>query len=180
MPEFESLLCVRSSVVRPLRTEVRLAREENREPNTAAARLVREFFRGDVIKPWRQPTIGPNNILFFHELLKPRELDAFDDLDPGFAVVVWAGDADGVPRGVHRFFRENGTERITGTPMYPKDEQVLGTRTRRQLAIQATPDIVTYDENGNETSRTRPTAPAQTHSFWGWASGGPGRLWRLA
>lgn len=33
--------------------------------------------------------------------------------------------------------------------------------------IEYMPDIVTYDENGAETSRTRPTEPSQTHVIFG-------------
>jgi len=53
-----------------------------------------------------------------------------------------------------------GVWEIQGTPEYPFDKQTY---------ISFMPDIVTYDEEGNEISRTRPTEAKQLHKFAGYS-----------
>lgn len=49
------------------------------------------------------------------------------------------------------------------------DEEGTPTLLEEAVYLAWMPDIVTYDESGNERSRTRPTVPAQMHGWMGWS-----------
>jgi len=92
-------------------------------------------------------------------------LERFKELLPGKEFVLGAWDRTGAQYGtkiIPPTYDENGDEvtgeTIEGTPVYPIHARLL----------DVMPDDVTYDENGNETSRTAATAPKQVHKILGW------------
>ena len=67
---------------------------------------------------------------------------------------------DGYQVGIEVSYDENGDVVLTGTPLYTIPNKLKA----------ALPDIVTYDQNGNETSRTPRTVLSDDggHIFYGW------------
>ena len=86
------------------------------------------------------------------------ELDDLTTNFPNHVKIVGAWHWDGRQAGTQ--FVRDAEGNITGTsgsPTYPLHARL----------IQFMPDDVTYDENGNETSRTRPTVPSDVNLAMG-------------
>ena len=146
----EAFIAIRLSTLRAIRAE--LSKDEPNEAAMRAARLLRNA-KGE--GTWRRFTRnGQSAIVFSSTVHNPSLLERLDDL-PG-AAIVGAWTQDGAQLG--QTIEEDGT--VTGTPTWP---------IMRSLLLRAMPDLVSYDENGNETGRQRPTAPYQHHRYMGWA-----------
>lgn len=138
------------------------------------ARKLRHNYTG----AWPSPTIGANvyHVLSF---TFPEELEDSNDITAGHKwieflltkwpnvwIVVGCWNRNGTQWGttlVTAVYDDQGNEitpeTVIGTPVYPVHPQHM----------RIMPDDVTYDENGNEVSRTPASAPKDVNLICGWS-----------
>ena len=180
---YDAILVGRTSVANTLRTEINDAIAtgwdptggDNQPPGAVPpasdlGKALGRYLDTAIENAWRKFDFLGQNYTPTNLIIDEVALDLWEDHHPSF-VVLWAGDAAGLPRGMRYETDEDGEQIIVGTAVWEKDEilHAASGTTRRDLAIEALPDLVTYDENGSETGRVRPTDFYQNHTFMGWA-----------
>jgi hypothetical protein len=155
--EVEAIIVLRQSVFAPVKTELRLAAQQDREPNaTALAR--RKFMRSFVDAAWRPFTHTRLGLVTsYSTVIEEADLVLVDEWDPRGAgpanvLVVGAWQMSGLPLGVSFVFNVEGEiTGTTGTPTYPTNLPLLL-------------DTIPSNDGG-----VRPTVHRQNHSYMGWA-----------
>jgi len=74
-------------------------------------------------------------------------------------VIVGMWNPDGTEYGTEKVIAEDGTEGITGTPIYPFDSQEY---------LGMMPDEIVTDADGNVVSTSRPAQAKELHNWAGW------------
>jgi len=151
----EAFVVVRESVIGPILSELRAARDEARRPTQparAAAPLLRHVKASGT---WRKFQIQTVAVVGITALIPAAAVARLLDLDPGKVRVVDVFMPNGLRLGLD-YDDAGGT---TGTPTYPPNPALL---------LECMPDVVTRDHAGNETGRSRPAAPYEAQHYMGW------------